>query len=163
MSLTVARAANDHPQDVSFLATSLSNVLSFVVGYLFSAAISRLAQKYVVHKDPHIAHVSFFTHLKNRTFPKSLLDQGRFRPVLAVVLYMIVFNFVTSGISSLLTPVPFNRRAQLQANELDFGATDPACVEWFNSNTIPHSGCNWKVSLTSKSTTIKLIYISVYI
>ena len=163
MSLTVARAANGHPQDVSFLATSLSNVLSFVVGYLFSAAVSTLAQKYVVHKDPHIAHVSFFTHLKNRSFPKSLLSQGRFRPVLAVVFCMMTFNFVTSGIPSLLTPVLFNRHAQLQAEELDFGATDPACVDWFNSNKISHE-CDWKVSFTSKSTTIKTdLYFCLYL
>ena len=154
MPLTVASIANRHPQDVSFFVTSLSNLLTFVVGYLSSAAVSRLSRKYVVHKNPNIAHISFLAHLKNRTFPKSLLDQRRVRPVLTVVLYMVVFNFVTSGISALLTPVIFNRKAQLHGSELDFGATDPACVEWFNNNTIPNS-CDWTVSLMSKFTTIK--------
>lgn len=142
-----AKIANDHPQDVSFFVTSISNTLSFVVGYLFTAAVSRLAQKYIVHKDPSIAHVSFFTNLKNRSFPMTLFNQGRLRPLLTVVLYMLVFNFVTSGISALLTPVIFNRHAQLQATELNFGATDPACVAWFNNNTISHQ-CDWTVSST---------------
>ena len=154
MPLAAASIANRHPQDVSFFVTSLSNLLTFVIGYLFSAAVSRLSQKYVVHKDPNIAHISFLTHLKNRSFPKSLLEQHRVRPVLTVLLYMVIFNFVTSGISALLTPVVFNRHEQLQATELDFGATDPACIEWFNNNTIPHI-CDWTVTFMSRSTTIK--------
>ena len=154
MPLTAARTARYHPQEVSFFVTSLSGILNMIVGYLFSTAVSRLSQKYVAHKNPNIADISFFTHLKNRTFPMSLLYQGRTLLVLIVVLYMTVFNFVTSGISALLTPVIFNRHAQLQATELDFGATDPACVDWFN-NTISNI-CDWAVlALISKSITIK--------
>ena len=153
MPLTAARTARYHPQEVSFFVTSLSGILNMIVGYLFSTAVSRLSQKYVAHKNPNIADISFFTHLKNRTFPMSLLYQGRTLLVLIVVLYMTVFNFVTSGISALLTPVIFNRHAQLQATELDFGATDRACVDWFN-NTILNI-CDWAVlALISKSITI---------
>jgi hypothetical protein len=49
---------------------------------------------------------------------------------------------VTSGFTALLTPVVFNRHTPLNAKELDFGATDPACVDWFNNNTIPRT-CDW--------------------
>ena len=155
MPSTAARTARYHPQEVSFFVTSLSGVINIIVGYLFSTAVSMLSQKYVAHKNPNIANISFFTHLKNRTFPMSLLYQGRTLLVLIVVLYMSIFNFVTSGISALLTPVIFNRYAQLQATELDFGTTDPACVDWFNNNTISHT-CNWMVlALMSTSIAIK--------
>ena len=154
MPLKAARIANHHPQDVSFFVTSLSSVLNIVVGYLFSKAVSMLSQKYVVHKDPNIAHISFFTKLRNRSFPTSSWHQRRFRPFLIVILFMIFFIFVTSGNSALLTPVVFNRHEQLQATELDFGATDPACIGWFNNNTIPHI-CDWTVTFMSRSTTIK--------
>ena len=149
MPLKAARIANHHPQDVSFFVTSLSSVLNIVVGYLFSKAVSTLSQKYVVHKNPNIAHISFFTNLKNRSFPMSLLEQHRVRPVLTVLLYMIFFIFVTSGNSALLTPVIFNRHVQLQGTELDFGATDPACVDWFSNNSLLQT-CDWTVTLMSK-------------
>ena len=154
MPLKAARIANHHPQDVSFVVTSLGSGLNFWVGHYFSKAVSMLSQKYVVHKNPNIAHISFFTNLKNRSFPMSLLEQYRFRPVLTVLLYMIFFIFVTSGNSALLTPVIFNRHVQLQGTELDFGATDPACVDWFSNNSLLQT-CDWTVTLMSKYTTIK--------
>ena len=154
MPLKAAKIANHHPQDVTFLVTSLGNVLNFIVGYCFREAVSMLSRKYVVHKNPNIAHISFFTNLKNCSYPNSLFGQGRLRPVLTVVLYMIFFNFVTSGNSALLTPVIYNRHVQLQGTELDFGATDPACVDWFSNNTLLQT-CDWTVTLMSKYTTIK--------
>ena len=154
MPLKAARIANHHPQDVSFFVTSLSSVLNIVVGYLFSNAVSMLSRKYVVHKDPNIAHISFFTKLRNRSFPTSSWHQRRFRPFLTVILFMIFFIFVTSGNSALLTPVIFNRHVQLQGTELDFGATDPACVDWFSNNSLLQT-CDWTVTLMSKYTTIK--------
>ena len=111
MPYKAAKITNHHPQDVSYFVTAICSVLNLVIGILFSEAVSGLAKKYVVHKDPHIAHISFFANLKNRSPPMSLIKQGRIRPVLIVVLYIVMFIFVTSSFTVLLTPVIFNCHA----------------------------------------------------
>ena len=141
----VARVANNHPQDVSFFVTSISNIFSFIITYLFSKAAASVAQKWVVHKNVDITRISFLTALKNQAFPTYLYQQGRYRPLAIVVLYMVIFIFVTPGITALLLPVPFIRHVSLSGTELDFASTDTNCINWFNNNTIPDT-CNWSVS-----------------
>jgi hypothetical protein len=143
----VARVANAHPQDVAFFVTTISNVISLITAYLFSKAAASVAQKWVVHKNADVADISFFTALKNRALPIYLYHQGRFRNAAIVVLYMVIFAFVTPGITALLVPVPFNRKASLSGKELNFASNDTDCINWFNENIIPDT-CGWEVSDT---------------
>jgi hypothetical protein len=118
-----------------------------ITAHLFSKAAASVAQKWVVHKDADVANISFFTALKNRAPPIYLYHQGRFRYAAIVVLYIVIFTFVTPGITALLLPVPFNRKASLSGKELDFASNDTDCVNWFNENIIPDT-CGWEVSDT---------------
>ena len=148
MQYHAARVANDHPQDVTFFVTSISNVISLINAFLFSKGAASVAQKWVVHKDANITSISFLTALKNRAFPVYLYQQGRYRPLAIVVLYMVIFIFVTPGMTALLLPVPFIRKASLSGTELNFASNDTGCNNWFNNNTIPDT-CTWAVSAIS--------------
>jgi len=137
-----AKVANNHPQDVSFFVTAISSVISIIVAYLFSKGVASVAQKWIVYKEMDIANVSFLTALKNRAVPISLFVQGRYRPFLIVVFYVVIFIFVTPGLVALLLPHPFTRYTSLAGTELDFASTKSDCISWFNNNTIPNT-CDW--------------------
>ena len=147
MSQRTANVARNHPQDVSFFVTSISNIICLLSAFLFSKAVASLAQKWIVHKDVDVSRISFLAALKNREFPIYLYRQGRYRPLAIVILYMVIFIFVIPGISALLLPVPFSRKANLSGTELDFASNDTSCINWFNSNIIPNT-CDWIVSVT---------------
>lgn len=144
MQHNAARIASRHTQDVAFFVTTISNGIGLLIGFLFGKAVSRLAQKWVVHKDSTVAHVSLLTNLKNRSLPTSLFFQRRLLSVFIVVFYMSVFALVPGGITALLTPVIFPRHTDINGTELDFGSTNVSCIDWFNNNIIPHT-CDWTV------------------
>jgi hypothetical protein len=147
----VSRWVNHHPKDNNFIFTTISSILMAMIGSLFGHAVTNLAQKWIAHKGTDIFGLSFFTGLRNRALPWQfkwryvhlLMTQHLFW---VLALYMIVFHFITtSSISSLITPGPFTRHANLQGNELDFGASGPECAAWFSENIIQNA-CDWAVS-----------------
>lgn len=145
MHNSAARIVHKHPQDTAFFITSICTIICAIIGGLFSNAVVNLAQKMVAHKSTAVSRISFFTSLKNLSFPSSLFRQRRIRLFVIVVFYISIFTFVTPGITALLTPVPFNRKVTLIGSELDFASTNDTCISWFNNNTIPHT-CDWEVS-----------------
>lgn len=148
MHHTAARIVHEHPQDTAFFVTMLCNGLSTFTAILFSAAVVSLSQRWVVHKDTTILHITLFSALKNNGLPISLLGEGNFALFVLAVVYFLMFQLVTPGITALLTPVTFNRTISLSGTELDFASIDTGCIDWFNNNTIPHS-CDWMVKSTS--------------
>jgi hypothetical protein len=147
-----AASAYNHPRDTTFVITALASVVTFIIDYLFARGVTSLAQKWVVHKDLDIFHISFFTALKSHEFLwqredwRELLRPGRLFLAPTVMLFIFTFTFVTSGLTSLLTPVSFTKTSALNGTELDFGSTDPGCISWFASSTFPDT-CDWIVSL----------------
>jgi hypothetical protein len=162
MNAHVARVVRDHPASVTFFVTQFGTISSLIVGFLFSTAIIRFTQKWVVGKpDVTMFHVSVIWAFKNLKFPWALgtvfamLAENKWLPVLLVVACIFTFTFVPSGTTSLITPIPFNKTAPLTGTELDFASLDQECVSWFKSHTIPES-CDWKVSILLSMTLISL-------
>jgi hypothetical protein len=147
-----AESIYNHPRDTTFVITALASVLTFFIDYLFARGVTSLAQKWVVHKDLDIFRISFFTSLKSHEFLwhredwRELLRPGRLLLAPTVVLFIFTFTFVTSGLTSLLTPIPFTKTSSLTGTELDFTSTDPGCISWFEASIIPDT-CDWIVSL----------------
>jgi hypothetical protein len=149
-SLYVSRFVKRNPQTVNFVATHLGTLFATITAYLFSTAVVRFAQKWIVHLgDIDMLHISFFTDLRHQRFPgsfghwSSAFRSWRLVAILAVTIVM--FNFIPSGISVLLSPIPFNRTVPLTGTEVDFGSSVPDCVAWLKQPRI-FGDCNWAVS-----------------
>lgn len=160
MPKTAAKVVYEHPQDAAFFVTTICNGFSTLIAILFSAAVVNLSQRWVVQKETTITHITFFTTLKNQELPALLWDEGKFFLFIIPIFYFAMFQFVTPGITALLTPIPFNQMIPLIGSELDFASTDSDCIDWFNNNTIPHS-CDWMVNSTSFHT--KITYSTLFV
>lgn len=141
--------ARNHSQLISFLVIFVAGIFNVIIVYLFSSAVASLAKKQVIHKNVTISRITFFIALRNRALPTSLFRQRRGSLFLMVViLYIILFTFITPGITVLLLPINFTRTIPLNGTELDFASNDASCINWFHNNTIPTS-CDWKVNVRS--------------
>jgi hypothetical protein len=147
-----AELAYNNPTDTTFTITAFASVLAVYIDYLFAGAVTSLAQKCVVHRDLDIFRISFFAALTSHEFRwkledwRELLRPGRFLLAPTVMLFIVTFTFVTSGLTSLLTPAPFIKTSALTGTEIDFTSTDPGCMSWFDDSAIP-AACGWFVSL----------------
>ena len=125
------------------------------VGFCFSCAVTCLAKEWVPKHQPlAVFDAISLEYFKNQKSPWGLRDARthisdpkRFWfAVLPITTCFLTFTTVTSSITGLITPVPFNRNVTLQGtSEIDFASDDPDCLNWFNETTIPTT-CDWEVS-----------------
>ena len=69
--------------------------------------------------------------------------------MILVVACILTFPQLISSTTSLITPGPFNRMANLTGTELDFSSNDTDCLAWFKAH--PQAGsnnCNVQVNET---------------
>jgi hypothetical protein len=146
-----SRLVRENPQTVTFLVTHLGTLFAAITAFLFSTAIIRFAQKWIIARDEvDVVHLTLFTTLRHQTFPWTVQDRAfllrKWHLVITVLSCIIAFNFVPSSISSLLGPIPFNRTTILTGSELDFASSAPDCVTWLKIPRITGT-CNWFVSM----------------
>ena len=151
MNEHIAKVVLENPQGTTFFITFLGNITSVIVSILFSSAIIRFSQEMVERKGVTVFDVSMLSAFRYQRWPWGMADLNRLfvrtqwlRMVL-IVGCIAAFGFVPSSVTSLITPVPFNRMALLNGTELDFSSIDPDCINWFTANPI-HNNCDWKVS-----------------
>ena len=138
MSDHVAKVVKNHPQWISFFITLLGNIVSIIVSITFSAAVLRFSQEWATNKD-HVTvfDVSLISAFSNQSWPwgikdhKYLLNRNRWLPVVLAGACIAAFALVPSGVTSLITPVSFNRTWPLTGTELDFSSNAADCVGWF--------------------------------
>jgi hypothetical protein len=167
MSDHVARVVKSYPQMVSFFITLFANVVSIIIGIIFSTAVLRFSQEWATNNDQvTVFHVSLISAFRNQSWPwgikdhKYLLIRNRWLPVVLAGGCIAAFALVPSGTTSLITPVSFHRKWDLTGTELDFSSAD--CVQWLIKNqrllvcnllglyydsqffeNIPDLGCDW--------------------
>jgi hypothetical protein len=148
MPNNLAKVVIDHPASTNFLATFLSNIVSIIVSYLFSVAVVRYSQGWVMDND-HVTvfDVSLISAFRNQNWPwsitkdpKHLLVQKRWFPVALAGVCVTTFSFIQPGISSLITPVSFYRTVPLMGTEVDFSSNITECVSWFKNNWVSNCG-----------------------
>ena len=138
MSDHVAKVVKNHPQRVSFFITLLANIVSIIVSIIFSTAVLRFSQEWAINNG-HVTvfHVSLISAFRNQNWPwgikdhKYLLIRKRWLPVVLAGACIASFALVPSGITSLITPVSFNRTWPLTGTELDFSSNAADCLGWF--------------------------------
>ncbi|KDR68394.1 hypothetical protein GALMADRAFT_231359 [Galerina marginata CBS 339.88] len=146
-----ARVVTDNPRTTNYFVTIIAIVINAIIGILFSKAVLRFAQEWMVPKPSvTIFHVSLISAFMNRKFlmphglrDTYLLERKRWLRVVLVVVCVLTFTNVTSGVTSLITPFPFNRMASLRGSELNFSSTATECLDWLNAHPIPND-CNWE-------------------
>jgi len=140
----LAKAVQDHPVTTNFFTTFLSNIVSITVSSLFSVAVVRYSQGWVMNND-HVTvfDVSLISAFSHQNWPWSitndlnhLLVQGRWFPVALAGVCMAAFSFVQPGITSLITPVSFYRMVPLKATEIDFSSNAADCGHWFKGHWV---------------------------
>ena len=152
MSDHLARVVKNYPQRVSFFITLLGNIVSIVIGIIFSTAVLRFSQEWATNNDQvTVFDVSLISAFRNQNWPwsitkdpKHLLVQKRWFPVALAGVCVAAFSFVQPGMSSLITPVSFYRTVPLTGTEVDFSSNATDCVSWFKNNW--KSKCGWTVS-----------------
>ena len=157
MSDHVARVVKNHPQRVSFLITLLGNIVSIIIGIMFSAAVSRFSQGWATNNN-HLTvfDVSLISAFRNQSWPwgvkdrKYLLIRNRRLPVVLVGGCIAAFALVPSGTTSLITPVSFDRTWLLTGTEFDFSA-NADCLDSLietahgvESSRILSGSCDWQ-------------------
>ena len=151
MNNHVAKVVMDNPQGTTFLITLLGNIASLIISILFSSAIVRFSQELVERKGVTVFDVSLLSAFRYQRWPWGIKDLNRsfFRTrwlrMILILGCIAAFGFVPSSVTSLITPVPFNRRADLQGTELDFSSIDTDCRNWSSVNPLSNN-CDWKVS-----------------
>jgi len=154
----VAKVVKDYPQRTSFFITFLGNIVSIIISIIFSTAVVRFSQKWTTNNN-HVTvfDVSLISAFQNQKWPwgikdhKYLLVRNRWLPAVLAGVCIASFALVPSGTTSLITPVPFNRRWPLTGTELDFSSNAADCINWFAE--IPSLSmtrfCGWKVGSLS--------------
>ncbi|KAF8872658.1 hypothetical protein CPB84DRAFT_1691252, partial [Gymnopilus junonius] len=136
----------------SYFVTLISNIISLIIGFLFSFAIVRYAKEWIAAKDfIEVFHVVAISAFKSRSWPwgasprnlKALLEKRRWVPGILIILCIGCFTTVTSSITSLLTPTPFIQNTTLTGQELDFSSNDPDCLDFLDANPISNM-CDWE-------------------
>jgi hypothetical protein len=150
MSDHVARVVKNHPQMISFVITLLGNIVSIIIGIIFSAAVVRSSQEWATNND-HITvfHISLISAFRNQSWPwgikdhKYLLAPNRWLPVVLAGGCIATFALVPSGTTSLITSVSFYRTWNLTGTELDFSNAD--CVHSLAETIMVLGGsCDWR-------------------
>ena len=150
MNEHVAKVVMDNLQVTTFFMTLLGNIASVIVSTLFSSAIIRFSQELVERKGVTVFDVSMLSAFRYQRWPWGMRDlnrsfvRTRWLRMVLIVGCVAAFGFVPSSVTSLITPVPFNRMAPLNGTELDFSSIDTDCLDWFTAN--PIGNCEWKVS-----------------
>jgi hypothetical protein len=125
MNNHVAKVVMDNPHGTTFLITLLGNIASVIVSTLFSSAIIRFSQGLVERKGVTVFDVSMLSALRYQRWPWRMEDlngpfvRTRWLRMVLIVGCIAAFGFVPSSVTSLITPVPFNRKKDLQGTELD--------------------------------------------
>ena len=157
MNPNVAKVIAANPQATNFFVTLLANLICIIIDALFSFAVIRFAQKWIVHKKNEretitVFHISLFSAFRLRIFPwgpsdlRSLFIRTRWLLAFLVVLCIGAFTFILPATTSLISPLPFTKNATLNGTELDFASNATDCVDWFNANKINDSApCDWNV------------------
>jgi hypothetical protein len=143
MNAHAAKVVTDNPHATNFFVTLIGNIVCLIINILFSLAVIRFGQKWVIEnqdqdKQVTVFQVSLLSAFRHQTFPwgkddlRSLLIKTRWLLVFLVIVCIGSFTFVPSATTSLISPIPFNKTADLTGTELDFASTAPDCVNWFN-------------------------------
>ena len=151
MNEHIAKVVMDNPQGTTFFMTLLGNIASVIVSTLFSSAIIRFSQELVERKGVTVFDISILSAFRYQRWPWGMKDltrpfvRTRWLRIVLIVGCIAAFGFVPSSVTSLITPVPFNRRADLQGTELDFSSIATDCLKWSSVNPLSNN-CDWKVS-----------------
>jgi len=151
MNERIAKVVTDNPHGTTFFITFLGNIASVIISILFSSAIIRYSQELVVKKGVTVFDLSMLSAFRYQRWPWDLKDLNRpfirtwWLRMALIVGCIAAFGFVPSSVTSLITPVPFNRMASLKGTEIDFSSIDTDCFNWFTAHPI-HNNCDWKVS-----------------
>jgi len=151
MNEQIAKVVMNNPHGTTFFITFLGNIASVIVSYLFSSAITRYSQELLERKGVTVFDLSILSAYKYQRWPWGMDDlnspfvRTRWLRMVLIAGCIAAFGFVPSSVTSLITPVPFNRMASLKGTEIDFSSIDTDCLDWFAANPI-HNNCDWNVS-----------------
>jgi len=111
----VATVVKTYPQRVSFFITLLRNIVSIIIGIIFSTAVLRFSQEWATKNDQvTVFHVSLISAFRNQSWPwgvkdhKYVLVRNRWLSVVLAGACIAAFALVPSGTTSLITPVSFH-------------------------------------------------------
>ena len=143
----VAAVIIQNPHATTYLVTLISSVNTIIIAYLFSVAIVRFSQEWVTYKrTPDPLHLRILLALRYQRWQiNGTVNRNAWGLAALVFACFLTFLNLTSSISTLISPVPFNRTSILTGTELDFSSTDTDCVDWFKLNLINNT-CNWQAS-----------------
>ena len=152
----------DNPHITNYIVTFIGTIVSLVVGFLLSSAVTRLGQQQFLKYPVTVFHVIVLSAFKNHSWPWNMNDSltHLFNPNTSLIVILIgacvvAFTTVTSSTTSLITPVTFIRTVPLQGTELDFSSNDTACIDWLNTTLRTFAtvgGCSWQVSRNNYNT-----------
>jgi hypothetical protein len=135
----------DNPQGTNYFVMLVSNIINMIVGSLFSSGIIRFSQEWIVKTEATV-YVPVIAGFRYRFWPWSLKDlRGAFThnywlPVV-MLLCLSAFANIPSSATSLLTPIPYDRKI---GTEIGFATSDADCLRWLDANKIPNN-CDWPV------------------
>jgi len=152
MNNHLAKVVTDHPHSTTFFATLIANIVCLLINVLFSFAVIRFSQEWIAtHEVVTVFDVELIMALRHQTWPwslkdvKKLLVRNRVVPVVLAATCIGTYTFIPSGITSIITPVPFNKNVTLQGTELDLSSTD--CQAWLETHPVSNN-CDWGVRHT---------------
>ena len=143
MNNHLSKVVRYYPQATTYLITFICNIISLIIGELFSLSIIRFAQEFVTYRTPSRPfHLRVLLALRHQTWPwgksvknvKYLMTKDRWLPAVSVIICALIFPHLTSSTTTLLTPTSFNRTAALTGTEVDFSSIDAECLAWFENS-----------------------------
>ena len=157
-----SKIVNNNPQRTNFVITQVGIIVQLIVGALFSYAVVRFTQEWIMDARITVYHIFLVNGFKSRGLldVAKVITRHRWLPAVPLLAYVLAFINVPSGTTSLITPIPFNRTVDLEGTEINFSSKATDCLEWLNSHYVSNS-CDWEVRIDMAKVTVVSLIITV--
>ncbi|TFK18370.1 hypothetical protein FA15DRAFT_760642 [Coprinopsis marcescibilis] len=152
MNNRLAEVVRRHPQFTTYFVTLVANFLCLMLNILFSTSVIRFSEEWMAEKeDVSLFYINLFSAFRHQSLPwtfsdlDSIFKRKRWASVILVCVCILSFQFIPSGIASLLSPISFIRTAGLSASELNFSSNNADCIAW-GIESLANLTCRWEVS-----------------
>ncbi|KAJ2912777.1 hypothetical protein MD484_g7634, partial [Candolleomyces efflorescens] len=165
MSNELSEKVARHPHQVGAIVTFIGTINRLIATLLFGKAVVRLGQEIIATNSSQdspqatvfgISALLAFRHMTLvwgvRQWKNLVQGFSRLAVVALLLASLAALALIPSGTANLITPVEFNKTADLRGTELDFTSADPECIAFLGRSQLTNL-CDWKTYHNTQFTT----------
>ncbi|TFK65202.1 hypothetical protein BDN72DRAFT_208752 [Pluteus cervinus] len=152
LSRSAADQVSNNPRITTHIVVTLSGIVASVVTVLFSSAVVCVVQKLTAISAPtepttsislpravRVRYLGRFANVGQLKLIFAFNSRGAIAASALAGVLFLAGNQLVAGISAMFAPQPITLNTTLAGREIDFSATDSACLDWYTSNPPPQN------------------------